>query len=89
MFSQINGDRFYLNGLVKILAGDTKMLKTWNDSFPSSTVDGDARFVGKLLEIVFGIEMLILSSATGRVANNGVHHAALEAERLNFIKGNV
>lgn len=88
LFLQINGDRFYLNGRVRILAGDFKMLKTWNDSFPSSTVDGDSRFVAKLLEIVFGIEVLALSSATGRIANNGVHHAALEPGPLNFIKGN-
>lgn len=85
---QTNGDRLYLNGRIKILAADLKMLKKWNDSFPASSSVNDSKFVCKLLEIVFDRETLMRSSATGRLANNnGLQHEALNVERLQFVKG--
>lgn len=86
-FFQNNGDRYYLNGLVKLRLGEVDILKKWNEAYPFTTQDHDAKFISYMLDLVFGRKTLMRCSAHGRAANNvKVTHEALDPEKLRFVK---
>lgn len=71
---------------VKLLANTVEKLKEWNQKYP--TVLYDSKYLKKLAIDVFGIECIRSSSVYGTPArNSNVQHNALDATKLNFIRG--
>lgn len=72
---------------MKLKSRTLSAVKTWNDIYP--TVLYDAKFLKKVAMDVFGRECLKNSSVLGQPArNSNVQHAALDATKLNFVRGN-
>lgn len=87
-FSQEKGDRKYElpHDEVTLYAETLRILQTWNKKYP--TVLYDAKYLKKLAVDVFGEICLKKSSVFGFPARNAtVQHEALDAAKLNFVRG--
>lgn len=63
------------------------LLKSWNKKYP--TVLYDAKYLKSLAMDVFGRECLENSSVYGTPARNSkIQHKALDATKVNFVRGN-
>lgn len=86
--SQEQGDRTYkLNKEeVKLKSNTVAVLKHWSIRY--STVLYDAKYLKKLAIDIFGEQCLKLSSVFGTPARNtNTKHEALDAPKLNFMRG--
>lgn len=94
-FLQLKGDRYYLDGLIKVQKSVVDSLKGMNSNYLTSLKDFDYRFVSILLTSIFTKDEL----ATGCVkidscgkpkeeSHSSIStHKLLEERKIDFIKG--
>lgn len=88
LFAQEQGDRIYdlADGEIKLLSKTMNDLLEYNTTFP--TAHYDYKYLRKLAIDVFGVDCLKVSSVFGtRARNANIRHKALDASKLNFIRG--
>lgn len=56
---QSKGDRYYLDGEVKIKLHTLQRLKKMNSTYPKTSADFDEEFLSILLQAIFGKEALL------------------------------
>lgn len=81
-FQQDNGSRYYMNSSITITLGQIRKIKAMNKS-----AQFDAKFVSYILSVVFGDDVLRISSAKGSGSNfNGKRHMPLNAIKLSLVE---
>lgn len=81
-FSQDKGNRSYLNSSIVLTSDQIRKL-----SCMSKSTEFDSMYVGYLLSVVFGDNVLKISSAKGTASNfNSVRHSPLDPIKLSIIE---
>lgn len=86
MYLQTGGDRCYIESNIILKNFAVTQLKEWNKNRSDNTCD--RRFVGLLLENIFGLTILQKSSLFGTAARNAnvAPHDALDCKKVEFIR---
>lgn len=80
--SQDEGNRFYLNSQVVLKSEQIRKLSAMRNS-----TEYDSKYVGYLLSIVFGDNILRISSAKGSASHfNSVRHVQLDPVKLSIVE---
>lgn len=86
---QVDGDRYYLDGLIKISKSDVDILKGMNYNYLTLSKEFDYRFISRLLGAIFSTATLTESCVKSRETNktSGSTYKELDATKFEFIKG--
>lgn len=81
-----HGDRYYLNGHIKISKDIVQTLKNMNASIITNQPDYDYRFTSYLLNQVYTNEILVNSAVYQSQQNKNRKFRALSGEKFEFIQ---
>lgn len=83
--TNVNGDRYYFDGKIKIKKHVVQTLKNMNSSLITNTPDHDYRFIFYLLSEVFSNETLAQSAVYQSTSGNRKFHE-LDEELFSFVR---
>lgn len=87
-YLQTKGDRFYLNGRIKIEIGIVAILKGMNMNFLTSGRDHDYRFMSRLITALFTEDEIAAGCVRMDSSSpKNIPYKLLDDEKVSFVKG--
>lgn len=87
IFSKISGDRYFLDGKIKIPKSDIDTLKGMNQNYLTSGKEMDYRFVSRLLSVVYTKKELLAGCVRIDEKYENSKYTQLDKVKFDFVRG--